>query len=414
MTGPPVTYGQLMDDARRAAHQGMTTLARTGLADVHDAEDALAARARLLAEAARHATALIGAPRLDAWRSGAPHRRSPDARAPSVVAALAWIDALDPADAATRVQPAATPDAASAAGHWTRSASLMERATDLIATHRHQGGALRVGTPEDLAQGDVGPLLASTTRLVAAVAPTEPLALRCRAAGMTRAALDARLPVGDRLLDDTWALARALRFADSAVADLTVARPGIDADTPAQEWTQRMARVHARLHRHVTHGRVSVRTLHDVARLGLVTSHVLDTSGRRDHPAQAAITDQWRAVLADVEPLHSIEPLDRVLRHAVDRMLHLARPSTGATLPTQWPALLAAIEVSVPTMNACSDLAHRVRSRSTDVWIPAEPRRPYLRDVHAPGHAARRAPPAPAPWPRTPPGPLGPSGLTLN
>jgi len=77
VTGPPVTYGQLMDDARRAAHQGMSSLARTGLADVHDAEGALAARADLLAAAARHATTLIGAPRLDAW--GAPHRRSPAA-----------------------------------------------------------------------------------------------------------------------------------------------------------------------------------------------------------------------------------------------------------------------------------------------------------------------------------------------
>ena len=96
MTGPPVTYGQLLDDARRAAHQGMTTLARHRLADAHDAHDALLARARLLAPAARHAPPHIGAPRLDALRAGTPHRRSPDARAPAVVAALAWIDALAP------------------------------------------------------------------------------------------------------------------------------------------------------------------------------------------------------------------------------------------------------------------------------------------------------------------------------
>lgn len=72
MTGPPVTYGQLMDDARRAAHQGMSSLARTGLADVHDAEDALAARARLLAAAARHATTLLLRP---AWTPGVPGHR---------------------------------------------------------------------------------------------------------------------------------------------------------------------------------------------------------------------------------------------------------------------------------------------------------------------------------------------------
>lgn len=414
MTGPPVTYGQLLDEARRAANQGMTTLAQHRLADAHDAHDALLARARLLAAAARHATALIGAPRLAALRAGTPHRRSPDARAPAVVAALAWIDSLAPSDGPAPTSPGAAADAGSPAGHWSRSAFLVERATDLIATHHEPNGALRLGSPLSLAVGDLGSLLSSTTRLVAAVAPTEPLALRCREAGMTRTALDAHLPVGDRLLDDTWALARSLRFADSAVADLTVARPGIDADTPAEEWAQRMTRVHARLHRHVIGGRVSVRTLHDVARLGLVTSHVLDTSGRRDHPAQAAITDQWRAVLAALGPLHSIEPLDRVLRHDVERMLHIARPATGATLPTQSGALLATIEAMVPTMNACSDLAHQARCHSTDAWVPAAPRRAYLRDVHAPGHAARRAPPAPGPWPHTAPEPPGATGLTLD
>ena len=405
----PVAHGELMDHARRAAHRGMNALAQAPLADGHDAEATIAARARLLAGLGRHAAALIGAPRLEAWRAGTPHRHSPDHRSATVRAVLAWITALESSDTSTP-PVTSTPDG-SAAGHWTDAAALVERGSDLVATHHTPTGATRLGTSTALARGDVGPLLASTTRLVAVIAPTEPLALRCRQAGMTRTDLDRQLPIGDRLLDDTWALARTLRFTDSAVADLTVARPGIDADTPADEWAQRMTRIHARLHRHVIHGRVSVRTLHDIARLGLVTSHVLATSGRRD-PTQAQVTDQWRAALADLDPLHSIEPHDPVLRHDVDRLLDLARPRTTSTVDR--PGLLDAIAASAPTLDACSSLAAQALSRSTDVWIPAAPRRSYLPDVHAPGHAARRAPPSTAPWPGAIPGPPGPSGVTVD
>jgi hypothetical protein len=405
----PVTYGDLMDHARRSAHRGMNALAHAPLADSPAAAATLAARARLLAGLGQHATALIGAPRLEAWRAGTPHRHSPDHGSATVRAVLAWITALESSHTST--PPLTSTLAGSAAGHWARAAALVERASDLVATHHTPTGVTRPGTPVALAHGDVGPLLASTTRLVAVIAPTEPLALRCRQAGMTRTDLDRQLPVGDRLLDDTWGLARTLRFTHSAVADLTVARPGIDADTPADEWAQRMTRVHARLHRHVNHGRVSVRTLHDLARLGLVTSHVLATSGRRN-PTQAKVTDQWRAVLADLDPLHSIEPHDRVLRHDVDRLLHLARPASTSGLDQD--GLLDAIAASAPTMDACSALAAQALARSTDVWIPAAPRRSYLPDVHAPGHAARRAPPSTAPWPGAIPQPPGPSGLTVD
>ena len=154
-----------------------------------------------------------------------------------------------------------------------------------------------------------------------------------------------------------------------------------------------MARVHARLHRHTHGGHVSVRTLHDIARLGLATSHVLATSGQRDPATQSAVTDHWRSVLDHLDPLRSVQPHDRVLRHDVERMLHLARPATTAAHPNEQRALLDAVAASVPAMNACSALAERALARSTDVWIPAAPRRPYLPDLHRPGHAARRAPP---------------------
>ncbi|MDO8308928.1 MAG: hypothetical protein Q7V58_11295 [Actinomycetota bacterium] len=413
MISTRLTYGQLMDDARRAAHQGMNTLARDRLPDPGAAQEVVSARAGLLASLGRHATTLIGSTRLAVWRASTPTRRSPDARTPAVVATLAWVDVLD--QHATRAPHGETTTAGGgvAAGHWSRATALVECATDLVATHQDPAGGMRPGTPADLAYGDLGRLLASTTRLVAAVAPTEPLALRCREAGITRADVDARLPVGERLLDDTWALARTLRFADSAVADLTLARPTIDVGRGAVEWGQRMARVHARLHQHAQRGHVSVRTLHDIARLGLVTSHVLDTSGRRDHATQSPVTDHWRTVLTHLDPLRSVEPHDRVLRHDVERLLHLARPATTAD-PTDQQRLLDTVSTSVPLMNACSAIAERVLARSSDVWIPAPPRRPYLRDLHRPGQAARREPPPEAPWPRTGPSPSRPAGLTVT
>lgn len=414
-----VTYGELMDAARRAAHQGMNALARDRLPGAATAQATLTARARLLAGLGAHATALIGPVRVQAWRASAPHRHTSDARTPAVVAALAWIDALEARAGTLDTNPDQTHAAGPTTGagtsaltHWRQAAALVARASDLVATHRDPTGALRQGAPAELAQAGLGPLLATTTRLVTVVAGTEPLALRCREAGMPRAMLDAHLPVGDRLLDDTWALARTLRFADTAIADLTLARPPIDATGPADEWTQRMTRVHARLHRHVTSGHVSVRTLHDIARLALVTSHVLDTSGRHDHAAQASVTDQWRTVLMHLDPLRGVTRPDRVLRHDVDRMLHLARPATTAANPAQQQALLHAITASVPVVNACSALAERALARSTDTWTPAPPRRGYLPDLHQPGQAATRAPPLEAPWPRTGPTPPTGPGLT--
>ena len=99
-------------------------------------------------------------------------------------------------------------------------------------------------------------------------------------------------------------------------------------------------------------------------------------------------------------PLRSVQPHDRVLRHDVQRMLHLARPVTTAAHPNEQRALLDAVAASVPAMNACSALAERALARSSDVWIPAAPRRPYLPDLHQAGHAARPAPPAPTEFPR--------------
>ncbi|MCX6432928.1 MAG: hypothetical protein NTX29_09090, partial [Actinobacteria bacterium] len=61
-----------MDDARRAAHQGMNALARDRLPDTGAAREAVTARGTLLASLARQASTVIGAPRLEAWRASTP------------------------------------------------------------------------------------------------------------------------------------------------------------------------------------------------------------------------------------------------------------------------------------------------------------------------------------------------------
>lgn len=416
MTGTQLTYGQLMDEARRAAHQAISSLTLRPLVDSDAAQNALTARAQLLAAIGRQATVLIGAPRLAIWRDSTPTRRSPEERTPTVLAVLSWIDQLEHA------APGPSPDAAgddviddahSPTRHWNQGRFWVDRATDLVATHLDPAGRVRPGTPAGLARADLGPLLVDAIRLVSVIAPLEPLALRCRQAGMNREDLDAQLPLTDTLLDDTWALARALTFPATAVSDLTVARPSIEAVDTADEWTQRMARVHARMHRHSQRGHVSVRTLHDIARLGLVCSHILATSGRRDHQAQAAVTDQWRAVLAHLDPLRSVERHDRLVRHDVERMLHVARADHFEASPACRDRLLNAVATSIPSMDACAAIAERLLAGTSDAWIPARPRPAYLPDRHLPGKAASRAPPLTASWPRTGPSRPGGPGLTL-
>lgn len=409
MTTPQVTYGELMDDARRAAHQGMNALARDRIPDAAIARATVAIRAELLAEIGRHAVTLLGPTRVGTWRGGEPTRGCLESRQPAVIATLAWIDAID-AHRPARPQAVLPPEPGLAAGHWSRSLRLVRAATDLVATHQDAGGALRAGTPGDFALADVGGLLASATRLVNVIAPIEPLAVRCRQAGMTPAEVDRALPLADRLLEGTYALEGALRFPMSAVAGLPERRAPIGAGDPAVEWRERMERVHARMHRYAQRGRVSVRTLHDVATLALVTSHVLTSSGLRDPATGPELTDQWRAVLAYLAPLGSVERRDRVIRHDTERMLDLAR-TPGE--PAARGRLLRAIDAGTPAMDACSELADRLLAQTTDAWIPAKPRAPYLRDLRPPGTAARRAPPPEAPWPRMPPPPPPASGLGL-
>ncbi len=402
----PVTYGELMDGARLCAARAQRAIARTPFADADAARYVLTARARLLAAVAHHGEVIVGAGVVQAWRDSAPAHRGVEQRDRRVLSALAWLEALRTAAGFDDQAPVVAPESGRppAGVHLDRARALVAAASDLIATHRDPDGALLpTAVPAVGAVDAVGPLSAPA-RLAAMAGAGEPLALRCRQAGLGRDVIDNALPLGDPITAASWDLAAALRFPDSAVAPVTAHAAGPDTTSTAAEWGSRLDRIATRLRAAQSRGRVSVRTLHDVATLGLVTSHVLATSPSSnrgpapDTPA-SPVTEQWRALTSHLAPLRSTEPADRVIREDVDRLLALAHPGS-TTDPAQSRQLLQAIRASLPTLDVCSAVAGRLLAASADAWVPAKPRRPYLPDLHRPGHAARAAEPPPTGFPR--------------
>jgi hypothetical protein len=411
----PVTYGELMDGARLCAARAQRAIARTAFADADAARYVLTARARLLAAVAHHGEITIGPLVVQAWRDSAPAHRGVEQRDRRVLGALAWLDTLHTrAPGFDDQAPVVAPESGrSPAGvHLDRARALVAAASDLIATHRGPDGALLPTAVPAMGAADAVSLLSAPARLAAMAGAGEPLALRCRQAGLARDVIDNSLPLGDPITAASWDLAAALRFPASAVAPVTAHAAGPDTSSPAAEWRSRLDRIATRLRAAQSRGRISVRTLNDVATLGLVTSHVLATSpGSNGDPAPdtpmspalgpvgGPVTEQWRALTAHLAPLRSTEPADRVIREDVDRLLAIAHPGS-TTDPPQSRQLLQAIRASLPTLDACSAVAGRLLAASADAWVPAKPRRPYLPDLHRPGHAARAVEPPPTGFPR--------------
>lgn len=403
----PVTYAELMDGARLCAARAQRAIARTAMLDADAARYVLDSRARLLSEVARHVEVTLGAGLVRAWRESAPARRGTDQRDRRVRVALAWLDALVPPTGERGGQhcPLTPESGRPVAGvHLDRARVLVAAASDIIATHRGPGGALRPTGSPSLGTADAMGLLSAPVRLAAMVAPVEPLALRCRQAGLPRATIDDALPLGDPVTVASWSLAAAIRFTDSAVAPVTAHAAGLDTSSPAAEWVSRLDRIATRLRALEGRGRISVRSLHDLATLGLVTSHVLTTSTRigpepATPPALGPVTEQWRVLAAHLAPLRSTEPVDRVIRQDVEALLRIAHPGSSID-PLARHQVVAAMRAGVATLDACAQVAGRLMIASTDAWIPATPRRPYLPDLHRPGQAAHAAPPAPTCFPR--------------
>jgi hypothetical protein len=387
-----------MDAARRNVTWAHAAMQRNAFADPQQALAAVDARGWLLCALAANARAVLGRTHLDAVRDQRRGRRTPEARQSRVLAALAWIDRLD---AARVVTPEPGLDGGSlVAAAWRAARTAVDAASDLALTHFDDAGGLRLHAPDVLAGSTWGQLTADSMRITATVAAVEPLAQRCRQAGLTRAQVDHYLPLDDDLVDQTWALAAAWGFPPGRARDITVSRPELRTGDPAAEWTDRMTRVRLQMLGHRDRGRVGVRTLRDVARLGTVTSHVLATSGHADAPAQSAVTGQWQSLTEYLAPLRSTEPADHVVHGHVERMLDLASPSHTASRSTARDRLLRAIDCSTPTLDDCSAIAEQLMTSSSDLWLPAKPQRRYLRVIPAATTRATHPATAPHPWPR--------------
>lgn len=397
---PHPTYGELMDTARLHAVAAHRQLQRSAFVDSHDALAAVDARGRLLRSLVANARATLGPVRVDAVRDQQVTRHTPDVRTPQILATLQWLDRLQavPVVDADALEPAT---AVGAVTRSLRSARIsVDAATDLALTHFDGPGRLRPGAAPHLALSSWGALTVDCLRLVALAAAIEPMAQRCRQAGLTRTEVDHYVPLADGLVDQTWALAAAWHFPSSGARELTVAHPLLRIGDPAAEWTDRMRGVHQQMLEHHDRGRVGVRTLRDVVRLGTVISHVLATSGKEDAAVQSRITNQWQALTEYLAPLRSTEPADDMIRDHVECMLDLASAASTKGASLQGERLVTAIVSTTPVMDDCTAIAQALATTSNDLWLPPRPQRPYLRVVPAANTRATRSATAPDPWPR--------------
>lgn len=400
VAAPHPTYGELMDAARRHAIGACHQLQREAFADSQHALAAVDARGRLLRSLAANARAILGPVRVEAIRGQRPTRRSPDVRNPRTLATLHWLDRLQSSRLVDATTTMPSNGIGPVAGSLRASGVAVDAATDLVLTHYDGAGVLRMDGSGVLAALEWGDLVADCLRIAAIAVPLEPLALRCRQAGLSRAQVDTYLPLDDDLVDQTWALASAWQFPRAGARDLTVAHPPVRVGDPAAEWADRMTRVFHEMRHHRDSGRIGIRTLRDVARLGTVISHVLATSRREDPTAQSHITTQWQALTQSLAPLRSTEPANATIRDHVDRMLDLASASHTAGAPTQRDRLVSAIARSTPLMDHCSAIAQALAATSNDLWLPPKPHRPYLRVIPSATTRASRPATTPHPWPR--------------
>lgn len=397
---PHPTYGELMDTARLHVSTAHRQLQRSAFVDSRDALAAVDARERLLRSLAANVRATLGPVRVDAVRDQQVTRHTPDVRTPRTLATLQWLDRLQ----RIPVVDADSLDPTTPVGAVTRSLRAaritVDAATDLALTHYDGPGRLRADAAPPLALSSCGALTVDCLRLVALAAAIEPLAQRCRQAGLTRTEVDHYVPLHDGLVDQSWTLAASWQFPDSGARDLTVARPALRTGDPAAEWTDRMTRIHQQMREHHDRGRIGVRTLRDVARLGTVISHVLATSGREDAAAQSRITTQWQALTEYLAPLRSTEPANDAIRDHVESMLDLASAASTKGASMHGERLITAIVSTTPVMDDCTAIAHALATTSNDLWLPPKRQRPYLRVVPAANTRATRSGAAPDPWPR--------------
>jgi hypothetical protein len=383
MTHPHVTYGDLMHNARRQVTDAITSLRSAGLRSPDDARTVLALRTGTLVALRRNTTTALGPARTEAVLEHlhtSRHHPAPPHPGPAAVAA--WLLTL-PTDDHTPDPKAGEPAAATG---LRRAIALVNAASDLLATHTQPAGGLRPVADDALATASLGSAIASPARLCALLSPTEPFALTARAAGLPRDEVDRLLPLVNSLEPATWTAMTANGFPTAGLDAVRLAHPPIRTDTAAIEWTDRLDRVTRRVLAHERRGDLAARTAADIARLGLITTRYLTTTGDTTH--LAAEVTSWATLLQQLSALRSLTPHDLVIRHDVQTMVDLT-----AEQDPHDPAFTRALTHGLAAIGACSRSVERQLSRSTDLWSPPVNTVPaYLQRVS--GSHRHRAQPA--------------------
>jgi hypothetical protein len=382
MTGPHVTYGELLHDARRQVIDALASIRTDGLSTPGHARTVLALRTAALASARRNAITALGPARTEAVLEHLhTSRRHPTPAHPGTAAIAAWLRTL-PTDGTS---PDPAPGEPTSAQLLRRAITLVDAASDLLATHTEPTGALRPIADPTLATASVAAVIAAPARLCALLAPTEPFALQARAAGLPRHDVDQLLALVDPVEPATWTAMTRTGFPAPGLDGVRVAQPAIRLDTPAVEWTDRLDRVTRRVLAHERRGDLTARTAADIARLGLATARYLATSTQTH---VAADVTSWATLLQQLSSLRSLTPHDPVIRHDVQAMVEIT-----ADQESHDPAFTGALTRGLAGIGTCSRSVERQLSRSTDLWSPPVATFPtYLQRIS--GSTRHRAQPA--------------------
>jgi hypothetical protein len=385
MTNPHVTYGDLMHDARRHVIDALASLRTAGLRSPDDARTILALRTGTLVALRRNATTALGPARTKAVLEHLhTSRHHPTPAHPDPAAVAAWLRTL-PTDDHTPDPKAGEP---AAAVELRRAIALVNAASDLLATHTQPAGGLRPVADGTLATPSLGSVIAAPARLCALLGPTEPFALQARAAGLARDEVDELLPLVDPIEPATWTAMTANGFPPPSLDGVRVAHPAIRHGTPAVEWSDRLDRVTRRVLARERRGDLPARTAADIARLGLVTTRYLATTGDTTEVTLADTARSWATLLHQLSALRSLTPHDSVIRHDVQTMVDLTADQEPDDL-----AFARALTHGLAAIGTCSRSVERQLTRSTDLWSPPAVTVPnYLKPVF--GSTRHRAQPA--------------------
>ena len=387
----PLTYGELMHDARRHVAAATTYVLLTPMPDADSARAVIAARAAVLAAVREQVVSLYGNARLAAVSQDQPLRSRParnsfiDPRTAQTRRFKQW------ADLARRLTAAHPPLGDLATGYlpadeYARAARLIRAASDLLDTHRTTTQL----TPRTLATDAA---ILEPLRIAEALTTSHHLYARCREAGMPASDVDRALPLAlqQAFADKTLDLALMLPAQPSWLDNVPVAA-AIRTDTPPHEWADRLARLPRRLATVAALGPVSIETMKAAASVAMYTHYLQAVDGSVSGP------NPWIPIVAELRQWHSPLPPDSVIltdATRLDTLVRAARADLGSDATRR---LAAQATASAPALDTLASTANRLLP-TADRWIPARPVPGHIKVPHAPPFVAYRPTAVPTLWP---------------